>query len=212
MPTFFIAESVSRTGPPGVSGTRPVTGGRGRISSHCKVLIIKQLRSMDTTSLEEILSPELELLGYECVKCEVIGSGHSKIIRLYIDRPGGVGIKDCATVSRAIGLVLDQLDPFPGRYLLEVSSPGNNRPLTRESHFAKYSGHEARVQWNDPEGGKKTYTGTIRSCINGLLVLESTEGEHQIQLSSIIKANLTDEIYKIDKKMKHTKKEKGGAG
>jgi len=165
---------------------------------------------MRNTDLEEVLTPELEALGYECVKCEVVGSGRSKIIRLYIDRPDGVSIKDCAMVSRAMGLVLEQLDPFPGRYLLEVSSPGNNRPLTRENHYVTYSGHTARVQWTDPEEGKKTYTGTIRSCINGILVLESSEGEQQIQLSRIIKSNLTDEIYKIDKKMKRTKRKKGG--
>ncbi len=167
---------------------------------------------MKTTDLEEILTPELEVLGFECVKCEVAGYGRSKIIRLYIDRPEGVSIKDCAAVSRAMGLVLEQLDPFPGRYLLEVSSPGNNRPLTRESHFVNYSGHTARVQWIDAEAGKKTYTGTIRSCINGILVLESPEGEQKIQMSKIINANLTNEIYKIDKKMKHKKREKGGSG
>ena len=167
---------------------------------------------MKTTDLEEILTPELEVLGFECVKCEIAGSGRSKIIRLYIDRPEGVSIRDCAAVSRAMGLVLEQLDPFPGRYLLEVSSPGNNRPLTRESHFVNYSGHTARVQWIDAEAGKKTYTGTIRSCINGILVLESPEGEQKIQMSKIINANLTNEIYKIDKKMKHKKREKGGSG
>ena len=167
---------------------------------------------MKANDLEAVLTPELDALGYECVKCELAGAGSSRIIRLYIDRPGGVGIKDCATVSRAMGMLLDQLDPFPGRYLLEVSSPGNNRPLTREKHFADYVGHSARVQWQDHEEGKKTYTGTIRSCINGILMLESPEGEHQIPLSKIIKANLTDEIYQIDKKMKHTKNKKGGAG
>jgi ribosome maturation factor RimP len=205
---FF--HSGKRVRSPGRPGGGPAAGRLDFLS--WQELITKQVRNMDRANLDELLSPEVEALGYECIKCEVFGSGRSRIIRLYIDRAGGVGIKDCAAVSRAIGLILDRLDPFPGRYLLEVSSPGNNRPLTRESHFVKYSGHEARVQWTDPEEGKKTYTGTIRSCINGILVLESSEGEHRIQLTRMIKANLSDEIYKIDKKMNHPKRGKGGAG
>ncbi len=166
---------------------------------------------MENAELTNIVTPELEALGFECVKCEVSGRGGSRIVRLYIDKPGGVSIKDCASVSRTLSLVLDRLDPFPGRYLLEVSSPGSNRPLTRETHFTKYAGHMARVQWLNARDGKKTYTGIIRSCINGMLILDTSEGEQHIKLSEIIKANLTEEKYEIDKKMKHSKKKKGGA-
>jgi ribosome maturation factor RimP len=161
--------------------------------------------------LEEIITPELDALGVECIKCEVLGGSGSQIIRLYIDKPGGISIKDCASVSRTIGLFLEQLDLFPGRYLLEVSSPGSNRPLTRESHFTKYIGRLARVQRDSETDGKKTYTGTIRSCINGLLVLDTPEGTQEIKIMEIIKANLADEIYKIDKKMKNSRRKKGGA-
>jgi ribosome maturation factor RimP len=161
--------------------------------------------------LEEILIPELDLLGMECIKCEVAGASGSHVVRLYIDKPGGVSIKDCASVSRSIGAVLDRLDLFPGRYLLEVSSPGSNRPLTRESHFAKYIGRLARVQRSSKTEGKKTYTGTIQSCINELLILDTPEGMIEIKLDEIIKANLADEVYKIDKKMKDSRRRKGGA-
>ncbi|HXS09194.1 MAG TPA: ribosome maturation factor RimP, partial [Candidatus Krumholzibacteria bacterium] len=68
-----------------------------------------------------IINPELELLGFECVKLEVVGSSRSPVVRLYIDKPGGVTVGECAKVSRALGLVLEREDPFPGRYLLEVS-------------------------------------------------------------------------------------------
>ena len=149
-------------------------------------------------------------MGFECVKLEVVGSPKNPIVRLYIDRPGGVSIKHCAQVSRAIGLVLEETDPFPGRYLLEVSSPGNNRPLTREEHFVRYIGREARVHFKDAESGKKTYTGHIRSCINGLLVLTTEEDDLQIELSQIIKANLHGQEYKIDKKQKKIKRKKDG--
>lgn len=165
---------------------------------------------MDNRELEAIVMRELEALGFECVKMEVVGSPRNPIVRLYIDKPGGVGIKHCAQVSRAIGLVLEETDPFPGRYLLEVSSPGDNRPLTREEHFVRYNGCEARVQFADAELGKKTYTGQIRSCINELLVLSTEDGDIQIKLSDIIKANLHGQEYKIDKKRKKSRRKKDG--
>jgi ribosome maturation factor RimP len=166
---------------------------------------------MKSAKLEKIITPELNILGVECIKCEVLGGSGSQVVRLYIDKPGGVSIKDCASVSRSIGMVLDRLDLFPGRYLLEVSSPGSNRPLSREDHFVKYTGRLARVQRSSATEGKKTYTGTIRSCINGLLILDTSEGKQEIKITEIIKANLADEIYKIDKKMKDAKRKKGGA-
>ncbi|UCG53136.1 MAG: ribosome maturation factor RimP [Candidatus Latescibacterota bacterium] len=165
---------------------------------------------MEKKELEKVIAPELAALGFECVKLELLGSPKNPIVRLYIDRPGGVSIKHCASVSRAIGLVLDEMDPFPGRYLLEVSSPGNNRPLTKEEHYVRFVGREARVQCLDAERGKKTYTGHIRSCINGLLVLDTDEGERSIRLSDISKANLFGQEYKIDKKQKKTRRNKDG--
>jgi ribosome maturation factor RimP len=168
---------------------------------------------METNELERIVASELAALGFECVKLEIVGTTRSPIVRMYIDKPGGVSIKDCAMVSRNIGLVFERVDPFPGRYLLEVSSPGNNRPLTREEHFTRFVGKQARVQCVIAGVEKKTYTGNIRSCINGMLVLDTDEGQQLIRLSDVVKANLSAEEYKIDKKMKdtrRTRKSKGG--
>lgn len=163
---------------------------------------------MESRELEKAILPDLELLGFECVKFEVVGTTRNPIVRLYIDRPDGVSIKDCATVSRTVGLVLDRLDPFPGRYLLEVSSPGNNRPLTREEHFVRFVGSQARVECV-VERGKKTYTGYIVSCINGMLAMDTEEGHQLIRLSDVVRANLVGREYKIDKKLKHDRKNKG---
>lgn len=165
---------------------------------------------MNNNELEKVVAPELEALGFECVKLEVVGSSRNPIVRLYIDRESGVSIKHCAMVSRAIGLVLDRLDPFPGRYLLEVSSPGNNRPLAKDEHYVRFVGRDARVQCVDVDSGKKTYTGRIRSCINGLLVLDTDEGEQHIRLKDVIKANLFGQEYKIDKKQNKSRTKKDG--
>jgi ribosome maturation factor RimP len=147
---------------------------------------------MDSNELENIVARELEVLGFECVKLEVVGTKRSPIVRLYIDRSGGVSIKDCAMVSRTVGLLLDPIDPFPGRYLLEVSSPGSSRPLTRAEHFARFAGCEARVQCSDAELG-----------------MDTDSGQQLIRLSDVVKANLTGQEYKIDKKQKRSKKNKG---
>jgi ribosome maturation factor RimP len=161
---------------------------------------------MKNEELEQIVTPELGLLGFECVKLEVLGTANNPIVRLYIDRATGVSVKDCAMVSRAVGLVLERVDPFPDRYLLEVSSPGNNRPLTREEHFLRFTGEEARVTCADAAGGKKTYTGIMRSCINGMLTMDTDSGQQIIILADVVKANLVGREYKIDKKHKPAKK------
>ncbi|MFQ5511743.1 MAG: ribosome maturation factor RimP [Candidatus Krumholzibacteriia bacterium] len=161
---------------------------------------------MESNELESLVAAELDLLGLECVKLEIVGARQSPTIRLYIDKEGGVSVGDCAQASRTLGALLDRVDPFPGRYLLEVSSPGISRPLTREDHFVRFVGSQIRAQCANPEVGKKTYTGQIRSCINGMLVLDTSEGQQLIRLADIVSANLTAREYKIDKKRKRSKK------
>ncbi len=147
-----------------------------------------------------IIGPELTLMGFELIKLEVVGSTRSPIVRLYIDKPGGVSVGECAYVSRMIGLVLEREDPFPGRYLLEVSSPGNNRALVTEEHFQRFAGSEARVAVGRAEEGRITYTGRIRSCINSDLTLETDGGDVVVALRDVFRANLINQEYKIDKK------------
>jgi ribosome maturation factor RimP len=165
---------------------------------------------MDRDGLEAIIEPELASMGFECVKLEVAGSGRNPIVRIYIDKADGVTIRDCGLVTKAVGLLLEEADPFPGRYLLEVSSPGNNRPLARQDHFSRFEGELARVQFTAEAGEKKTYTGTILSCINDILILKTDAGEHSIRLRDIIKAHLAGVEYKIEKIKKHAKRKKGG--
>lgn len=158
---------------------------------------------MQKNDLEETVVPEIEALGFECVMCEVAGTTRSPLVRLYIDKPGGVTIDDCSLVSRAVGMVLDEKDPFPGRYLLEVSSPGNNRPLTTRAHFERFAGKEAKVQVRGgSDGAKTTYTGKIGPCTSDGFTLETDAGEVAIGFDDIVTARLAHQEYKIDKKMK----------
>jgi ribosome maturation factor RimP len=164
--------------------------------------------TMRNSELEGLVVPEIETLGFECVKLEVAGSSRSPVLRLYIDKPGGVCVADCSLVSRTIGILLEEQDPFSGRYLLEVSSPGNNRPLVTAEHYQRFAGESANVQMRD--GSQKiTYTGRICSCNGGLLILEIDDGETvEIELEKVLKAHLVGREYKIDKKQKQARREK----
>jgi len=163
---------------------------------------------MINNKLEQLVAPELDTLGFECVKVEVVGSSNHPVVRLFIDKPGGVSIEDCSLVSRTVGLLLDEKDPFPGRYLLEVSSPGSNRPLVKEAHYLRFEGEMVKVRALSEEQ-KITYTGCIRSCINGLLTLDTGDGEAvEIELPNILEASLIGQEYKIDKKTKPPKRDK----
>lgn len=151
---------------------------------------------------------EVESLGFECVKYEVVGRSRHPVVRLYIDKPGGVSVGDCTMVSRAVGLLLDKEDPFTGKYLLEVSSPGSDRPLTKEEHFQRFEGEPAKVQFLGAGGERTTITGRIRSCRDGRVLLDTEDGEVGVELARVKKACLIDQEYKIDKKMKQSKREK----
>lgn len=155
---------------------------------------------MNERELDKLIVPELELLGFECVKLEVVGGARSPLLRIFIDKPGGVTVGDCSLASRTVGLLLENADPFPGRYLLEVSSPGNNRPLVTEAHYQRFAGSEAKVVAERPGEGRITYTGRIRSCINGVLTLDTDGGEISLALHEVARANLINQEYKIDKK------------
>jgi ribosome maturation factor RimP len=167
---------------------------------------------MRNNELEELVVQEVDLLGFECVKCEVVGSNRHPVLRLYIDKPGGVSVGDCSRVNRTLGLVLDEKEPFAGRYVLEVSSPGSNRPLTTPEHFQRFVESEAKVsaRVHGPDEGKMTYTGRIRSCIDGVITLDTDDGEITIAFDDVIGAQLLHQEYKIDKKMKKDKRSRGG--
>lgn len=164
---------------------------------------------MRNNELEDLVAPEIEKLGFECVKLELAGGTRNPVVRLYIDRPGGVSIDDCSLVSRTVGLLLEERDPFPGRYLLEVSSPGSDRPLVTEAHFQRFAGETAKVQVL-LDSQKTTYLGRIRSCQDGLLTLELVDDGDtvEIRLGDVVKASLAGQEYKIDKKHKQEKRTK----
>ena len=148
--------------------------------------------------LLEILRPVAEKLGMEIVRLRVSG-GRRPHLQVMAERAGGAptDVEDCARLSRAINPVLDDADPIPEAYLLEVSTPGIDRPLTRPGDFARWIGHAARIELARPIDGRRRFTGTIVSeSEDGVHIelddeTELVAGVHEMSRASLV---LTDEL------------------
>jgi len=153
-----------------------------------------------TRRVEEIARPLAESLGMELVELEYKREGRQMMLRLYIDREGGVSLDDCAAVSRELSAVLDIEDIVPGRYTLEVSSPGLNRPLKSRADYERYCGRLVRIRTFEPfadDAGnrRKTFLGELVRLDGDLVRLRLREGQTAaIPLECVAKANLEFEI------------------
>ena len=114
----------------------------------------------DASELRNLLEPVVEDLGYELVLIELAGN-RTKVLRLYIDAPGGVLLDDCEQVSRNVSAYLDVEDPISGQYTLEVSSPGIDRPLVKPEHFQRFVGERVKVKLMSHHMGRKRFTGQL---------------------------------------------------
>ncbi len=141
--------------------------------------------------VEEIVTPALELLGFELVDLEYNLEPKGWVLRIYIDKKGGVTIDDCVFVSEEIGRILDVEDPIPHSYNLEVSSPGVDRPLRKERDFLKNVGRKVRVRLREKMDGRRNFRGRILDFENGQLVIEvEGQGIFRLPHESIEKAKL----------------------
>ncbi len=112
--------------------------------------------------LADIVTPVIKGLGFELVRLRLQG-GKTMTLQIMADRPeGGIIVDDCATISTAVSAVLDVEDPIDGKYMLEVSSPGIDRPLTRLKDFDIWEGHEARLETAGQIDGRKRFKGILR--------------------------------------------------
>ena len=133
-------------------------------------------------SLERPIRELVERLGYECVHVGVGTDSAQRRVRVLIDSLGGIAVSDCETVSRAVNRFLDENDipELEGRYYLEVSSPGVERPLFTPEHYARFRGREARIRFTEPMGGRKGLTGEILSADEDSVVLFVPDEEREI--------------------------------
>ncbi len=145
------------------------------------------------TALEALLEPAVSRLGYELVGVEYHG-GRRAVLRLYIDREGGVSVEDCQRVSRQVSGLLDVEDPIPGPYTLEVSSPGLDRPLFREADFQRFAGREVRIRTDVPLEGRRNFRGVLRGLRGGEVLVEVDGAELALPVERIEQARLVPEL------------------
>ncbi|MFT3975126.1 MAG: ribosome maturation factor RimP [Amaricoccus sp.] len=125
--------------------------------------------------LAAIVTPTIEGLGFELVRLRLM-SGKRNVLQVMADRPdGGIEVDDCAKISRAVSAVLDVEDPISGEYVLEVSSPGIDRPLTRLKDFEAYAGHEAKLETHEMIDGRRRFKGVLQGVEDGEVLVEIAE-------------------------------------
>lgn len=133
----------------------------------------------------------VEEMGCTLVAVEDVVEHGRRIFRFTIDRPGGVGIRDCERVSRELGDLLDTEFNYDAAYNLEVSSPGLDHVLKRESEYAHFVGRPARLVLREPVGGKNVVVGTIAAAGPGRVTMATDEGEEiTVPFSAIASARL----------------------
>ena len=164
---------------------------------------------MRNEELTELLTPVITDLGLECLGVEYSPSHGNGLVRVYIDAPDRpVTVDDCEAVSRQISATLDVNDPIDGRYTLEVSSPGLDRPLYTPAHFARFIGSEAKVEVNLPLNGRRRFQGPIRAVEGTTIVLDQDGVAVNIAADNIHKAKLVAELDERPGKLNKGKKAK----
>ena len=146
--------------------------------------IVRQVR--------QLTEPVCTAEGMELVHVEFQSEAHGRILRLYIDKAGGVTLDDCADLSRQVGDLLDVSLENVGSYSLEVSSPGAERPLGQLSDFDRFNGRTVKIRTFEPINEQKNFTGILTGTSEGLVTLSVGEKTIAIPYDDINKARLVN--------------------
>jgi len=149
---------------------------------------------MGNEELKQLLEPAIEGLGYELIELEARVGGKDGVLRVFIDSDEGIGLEDCETVSRQISTLLDVEDPIPGRYSLEVSSPGLDRPLTKAAHFRRFAGEDVRIKLSVPLEGRRNFRGAICAVNDDSVEVEVDGEKHRLPIAKIASARLVPNV------------------
>ena len=158
-------------------------------------------KTAEDRQLLELLDPVAEAAGYEIVRLRLMGGDEARRLQIMGERPDGdMNVEDCARLSRAISQIMDAADPIAGEYMLEVSSPGVDRPLTRLKDFDTYEGLEARVELDRMAEGRKRFKGVLAGVDGDNIGIDLEGDEHTalIPFAWIIDAKLvlSDQLMK----------------
>ena len=149
-------------------------------------------REMIAEKVREIAERVGASEGIEIVEVELLGAGSQRMLRIYIDKPGGVSHADCEFISHDVGTILDVEDVVPGeRYTLEVSSPGLERKLSRPHDFERFVGQKVKVLLREPVANQRRWEGVLAGFSDGVVTLEASPDKSiRFDLRQVEKANL----------------------
>ena len=143
--------------------------------------------------IQALVTPAVEAAGYELVEAQWKREQPGWVVRLLVDKPGGITHADCERVSRVVSVLFDVHDIIPHAFSLEVSSPGLDRPLLRPGHFQRFAGKSAKVRLKAGIEGRRNFTGTIVAADEARLTLEVDGKEHLLPFADLDRANLVIE-------------------
>ncbi len=144
--------------------------------------------------LLDALEPRAAQEKIEIVTVEVVGAKKAPTIRVYIDAEGGVGFDELSSSQAWINAIMDDLDPFPGAYSLEVSSPGIDRPLRTAEHFERFAGEKVQISCSQPIDGRSRFSGVLEGCQDGQVRI-LVDGDHvAIPLDTIKRAHVVGTV------------------
>jgi ribosome maturation factor RimP len=149
---------------------------------------------MITRQITDLIEPILDELGFELVDVDYLSEHGRWVLRIYIDKVGGVSIDDCARISGELGDLIDIKEIVRHEYVMEVSSPGLNRPLKKEADFIRVIGKKIKVKMTEPVNGRRNFAGYLKDVRDHILYIEDEGGLITLSWPEIDKANLVYEF------------------
>lgn len=146
--------------------------------------------SAKLNALQELIEPAVTALGLELWGLEFHSAGRQSTLRIFIDGPDGVTVDDCARVSHQVSGILDVEDPIQEQYMLEVSSPGMERPLFTLEHFKAYAGHQVQLRLRVPFEGRRKFKGLLNGVEGDEVLLVVDDEEYLLPVDYIDRANV----------------------
>ncbi|HJX33633.1 MAG TPA: ribosome maturation factor RimP [Desulfatiglandales bacterium] len=153
-------------------------------------------KAVITGQITDLIEPILLELGFELVDVDYLSEHERWVLRIYIDKAGGVTIDDCAKISGELGDLIDIKDIVRHEYVLEVSSPGLNRPLKKEADFIRVIGKKVRAKMKMPVNGRRNFCGYLKDVRDHIIYIEDEGGLITLSWPEIDKANL---VYEFEK-------------
>ena len=158
--------------------------------------------SLQPGVLRDAIEKHILAEGFECVDIALGPQGGRRVLQILVDREGGVPLDACASISRSLGVLLEEVEELPDGYVLEVSSPGINRPLLTPEHFERFQGERAKIKLRERMEGERLLVGVLGELKDGVLSVETSDGTQQVPIDNILTARLHRDIDEILKRSK----------